>query len=190
MDFSTADRPTLERMLADPRFGEPMKDRIRARLATMPASRKAPKPRRTASAPPPDLGQLAARAAALQLVIFGPPRTKKTSNRLVIHGGRRKVLPSAAWCAWRDAIQATGQIPNGDHLPLPERPMHCMALFYRQADTGDLVGYQQGLADILEETGVITNDRFIVSWDGTRLLVDRACPRVELVLAPMAEGAA
>lgn len=36
MDFHAADRPTLERMLADPRFGEPIKDRIRARLATMP----------------------------------------------------------------------------------------------------------------------------------------------------------
>jgi hypothetical protein len=35
MDFATADQPTLERMLRDPRFGEPVRDRIRARLAML-----------------------------------------------------------------------------------------------------------------------------------------------------------
>lgn len=43
MDFHAADRPTLERMLADPRFGEPLKDRIRARLATLPEATKEPR---------------------------------------------------------------------------------------------------------------------------------------------------
>ncbi len=191
MDFHAADRPTLERMLADPRFGEPMKDRIRARLATLPTTKAAPAAAPAISAHRKSeesrnsgaLEQIAHFPGALRLTLFGPPRTKKTSNRLVVHQGRRKVIPSEAWCAWRDAIAATNQIP--EDVQLPDRPYRCIALFFRQADVGDLVGYQQGLADVLEESGVISNDKWIRSWDGTRLLVDRACPRVELVLTPM-----
>lgn len=35
MDFARADRTTLERILQDPQFGEALKDRARARLATL-----------------------------------------------------------------------------------------------------------------------------------------------------------
>ena len=38
MDFAAADRPTLERILSDPRFGEALKDRARARLAALEGS--------------------------------------------------------------------------------------------------------------------------------------------------------
>lgn len=32
---------------------------------------------------------------------------------------------------------------------------------------------------------VITDDKWICSWDGSRLLVDRVTPRVEVILTPM-----
>ena len=65
----------------------------------------------------------------------------------------------------------------------------CSAIFYRDADRGDLVGYMQGLADLLEKRGILKNDRQIVSWDGSRLALDRDNPRVEVLLvAPPAAG--
>ena len=128
------------------------------------------------------------------LTISGPPRTKKTSNVMALAGGRRIVLPSAAWRKWAKSAQITFSDPqvavawyaNGPILC----PVTCRALFYRDARRGDLVGFMQGLADLLEQRQVLTNDRLIESWDGTRLLVDRARPRVEVLITPLEEQAA
>jgi hypothetical protein len=76
-----------------------------------------------------------------------------------------------------------------NHRPLSAcliAPYNCAAIFYRDANRGDAVGYYQGLADVLEKAQVITNDKFITQWDGSRLLVDRENPRVELVLTEVA----
>ena len=60
--------------------------------------------------------------------------------------------------------------------------MNCRALLYRDALIGDAAGYYQALADWLESSGVIVNDRLIVQWDGSRLLKDAARPRIEVTL--------
>jgi Holliday junction resolvase RusA-like endonuclease len=129
--------------------------------------------------------------------IYGAPRTKKTSNRIVRVRGRPVVLPSKAnetWAraavlqlqsAWRRA--RSRRIPDGHELVLEPRaaearPVSVRATFYRDANRGDLIGYMQALADALEIAGVVENDRLIVSWDGTRMLVDRSVPRVELTI--------
>ncbi len=61
-------------------------------------------------------------------------------------------------------------------------PVNGCALFYREALTGDAVGYYQALADALQEARIVENDKLIVSWDGSRLLKDAATPRVEVAL--------
>jgi hypothetical protein len=119
----------------------------------------------------------------LRLVIYGAPRTKKTSNRLVRAGDRHRVLPSKAWTGW--AARARIEVCPGEDCqppPLDGVLLNCTALFYRDANRGDAVGYYQGLADLLEKRGVIVNDRCLVSWDGSRLLIDRENPRVEVTL--------
>lgn len=69
----------------------------------------------------------------------------------------------------------------------PERlQLNCQALIYRDADRGDAVGYYQGIADLLEKLRILSNDRMIVAWDGSRLLKDPERPRVEIVLTEMA----
>lgn len=68
-------------------------------------------------------------------------------------------------------------------LPIPKTvKLNCRALFFRDANAGDAVGYYQGLADVLQEAGILQDDVSIVSWDGTRLTKDANDPRVELVL--------
>ena len=130
------------------------------------------------------------------------PRTKKTSNR-VFQG---RVHPSAAYVEWLKSFRIDPPLPSNiawmaDHyakmsraqrkgLPrpptlMPAKPMHVRALVYRDADRGDLTGYEQAIGDALEARGVIPNDKWIKSWDGTRLLKDAANPRVELLITTL-----
>lgn len=120
----------------------------------------------------------------MRLVILGAPRTKKNHGSRKMFGCQLKTVPSDAWMAWRDSavlqIAATRfqRVPDG-------RPLNCSALFYRDANRGDAVGYYQGLADVLEEAGVVSDDRLIAAWDGSRLRKDAKNPRVELILYPL-----
>ena len=123
------------------------------------------------------------------LTIPGAPRTKKTSNKIWKVGNRKVVMPSEAWMAWRDDVVAhiAEHVPGVRTMRLAV-PLNCRALFYRDANRGDAVGYYQGLADVLEEIGLLADDEHIVSWDGSRLLLDRVNPRVEVTLTPLAAG--
>ena len=117
--------------------------------------------------------------------VWGSPRTKKTSNRLV-HAGRIRVLPSKAWVKWVKTAPIlrgiTRDEPVRQVLGVADKPYNVCATFYRDARRGDAIGYYQGLADLLEKRGVISDDKFFVSWDGSRLEIDRENPRVEVTL--------
>ncbi len=125
--------------------------------------------------------------ACLTLTIPGKPRTKKNSGRIVPRGRRKILLPSKAWQDWCDAVAPLLQAAMRKHFAI-ERPVNCRALFYRDAARGDAVGFYQGLADVLEHGGVVVNDKWITQWDGSRLLIDRKNPRVEVVLEPIGEN--
>jgi Holliday junction resolvase RusA-like endonuclease len=139
----------------------------------------------------------------MTFTIHGPPRTKKTSNRIVRVKGRPVVLPSKANETWARAAvlqmrseyhrstvlavdPAAGKLTLDRPLGPINTPVKVAATFYRDANRGDLIGYMQALADALEAAGVVENDRLIVSWDGTRMLVDRHAPRVEVTVEPAA----
>ena len=111
------------------------------------------------------------------IVLKGPPRTKKTSNR--VFNGR--VHPSLAFEAWNNLVQpqlamARSKADSGT-FPITG-PVNCRALFFRHADVGDATGFYQALADALQEGGIVTNDRLIKSWDGSMMLKDRDNPRI------------
>lgn len=119
----------------------------------------------------------------IALTLLGAPRTKKNSRRHVRVKGRTIPLPSAAYEAWAAPLrcQLLLLVEQGNMLPLAE-PVHVAATFYRDANRGDLVGYMQALADLLEDGGIVADDKWIHGWDGTRLALDRQRPRVELTL--------
>ena len=113
----------------------------------------------------------------MRLVIFGAPRTKKTSQRILTFGKFKKIVPSVAYLAWRDAV-----VPQlrAQAIELGiARPVNLCAFFYRDALRGDLIGYIQGLADVLQEAGILADDKWIEGLDGSRLLKDAEHPRVE-----------
>lgn len=120
--------------------------------------------------------------------------------------GTPRVMPSEQWTAWSDrivpllraalfqllrgsALSRVGTGPlvyveaSGDFAGAIARPVNCAAIFYRDRAAGDSHGFYQGLADVLQEADVVADDKWIVSWDGSRLDKDAAQPRVELVLS-------
>ena len=127
----------------------------------------------------------------MKLTIYGAPRTKKNHGYVAVAGGRKFHMPSKAWQKW----EKTAEVFYGGHRlgphawPYPiDSPVNCCAFFYRDRNTGDAVGYYQGLADLLQKRGIVANDKWIVSWDGSRLRKDKDNPRVEVELVPVEES--
>lgn len=148
---------------------------------------------------------------SFHFTIPGACRTKKTSNRIVQikgkNGGRgfTKILPSEAHEAWYAAAmlwapQICRELEAGGlRLPITA-PVEVEAIFYRDRESGDLLGYEQALADwmqadrwtkpqpgkrtklIRKGAGIIDDDKMIVSWDGSRLAKDAARPRIEVTV--------
>lgn len=125
--------------------------------------------------------------------IIVPPRTKKNHAQLIPNLKRPLLVPSAPYREWERAAIRTfvkaglcRKAADGKrllwHQPAISQPVNCRALIFRDRLTGDAVGFYQAIGDLLELAGVVENDRYIVSWDGTRLLKDKERPRVEVVL--------
>jgi hypothetical protein len=82
---------------------------------------------------------------------------------------------------------------HGVTLPL-SGPINAKAVFYRDADRGDLTGFLAALGDVIQAPrikdgktlrkgmGIIVDDAQIVSWDGSRLAKDPARPRIEVTV--------
>lgn len=116
------------------------------------------------------------------------PRTKKTSNRVVRAGrsrrGRLRVLPSEEYALFEEAACLYLQRPEVRRffrVPYPGT-VNCEALFlFKNHSHGDLVGYQQAIADVLQKAGVLANDKLIRGWDGSRIHVVANAPEVLLL---------
>jgi hypothetical protein len=142
----------------------------------------------------------------IQFNIAGPPRTKKTSQNIVtirMKNGKtfHKVMPSDAYQAWFK--EAMSQLPlilqhirkQGCALPIVG-PVRVQAIFYRKQLSGDLLGFEQALADWLQVplqrngkttrqgAGIILDDSAIESWDGSRKSKDALRPRIEVEIQP------
>lgn len=113
-----------------------------------------------------------------------PPRTLKNSPQLIPHMKFPILVPSEAYREWERAAKRDGSVSfDGDKPEKPiAYPVNCRAIFYRDRNVGDAVGFYQGLGDFLQLVGIVENDRYIVQWDGTRLAKDVARPRIEVEL--------
>jgi len=123
----------------------------------------------------------------MTFTIEGAPRTKKNSQRIARVKGRPIVLQSRQHDAWAQGaiLQLRSQWRRCDWAV--DFAVNLRAHVYRDRAVGDLLNYLAAVSDALEAAGVVANDRLIVSLDGSRLLVDRARPRVEIELSPVEE---
>lgn len=124
--------------------------------------------------------------AVVRLVIEGPPRTKKNSLRRIKRGRRVFTVPSEAHEAWEATAvpQLVRQSRGLTQWAIHGRAVNMRALVYRDRAVGDLLNYLAAISDALERAGVVANDKLIASVDGSRLLLDRERPRVEIELTP------
>jgi len=134
---------------------------------------------------------------SISFVLPVVPRTKKNSRTHVRKRAKSGnmitvPLPSDAYremegqivvfVARRQLRLAAFPFPVSMQALRLEQPINCAAIFYRDADRGDAVGYYQALADSLEAAGVVADDKWIKQWDGSRLAKDASRPRIEVTL--------
>lgn len=112
----------------------------------------------------------------VRLTIIGTPRTKKNSMQRTRNGGLIQGK------GWRDYERTAVITPT---VQLPVGRYNVRALVYREANRGDLLNYLAGTSDLMEKRGVVTNDRQFLAWDGSRMFVDRARPRVEVEISDL-----
>ena len=134
---------------------------------------------------------------SITFVLPVTPRTKKNSRKHIKRRSKSgKVitvpLPSDAYSKMEAEIVAWANDIPGNllvgcvvrcacELELAQ-PLNCAAIFYRQKNIGDAVGYYQALADALEAAGIVADDKWITQWDGSRLAKDADRSRIEVTL--------
>lgn len=121
------------------------------------------------------------------IVLPGRPITKKNNMQAIPRKNGKGVilLPSKAY---RDYEKQCLRWLMNYKGPRFHGPVHVKALYWMpdKRSRPDLVNLEEATADILEAAKVIDNDRYIESWDGSRIIgVDKGNPRVEITIMEM-----
>ncbi len=130
-----------------------------------------------------------------RVTLHGRPITKKNHPQKLWSG---KIIPSKAWIKYENSVwkilwvwglQTLGQPLDGS--PIFKTPLWFEAHYFLPdlSRWPDLLGLEQGTADLFEKVGIIENDRRIQSWDGSRLhgTPDKLNPKVEITIRPFTE---
>jgi Holliday junction resolvase RusA-like endonuclease len=129
----------------------------------------------------------------LKIIINGRPVPKKNSPVMV--AGRNLILPSKTFRRYESYCLGTKRRPGpvivnslGMFFDTPVQ-VTCLYWLPDKRWWPDLVGLLQGTSDILEKAGILTNDRLIQSYDGSRIMgIDKNNPRAEITITPMNVG--
>ena len=117
----------------------------------------------------------------MTLTIPLTPVTKKNSQRIIVAGGRPRIIPSAKYKQYEKDV--------GAFMPFVSEPIktpvNVRAVFYMPTRRRvDLVNLQEALLDVLTLYGVIEDDnaQIVASMDGSRVEHDKANPRTEVYI--------
>lgn len=118
-----------------------------------------------------------------RFVILGKPPVKKNSQRIVVNKttNARFIMPGSKYKKWHAhaVTQLKAQWRDEPHSGFVHVRAHFFLPDLRRVDLSNLL---EAPADALEEAGVLENDYWISSWDGSRRLLDRNNPRIELTV--------
>lgn len=120
--------------------------------------------------------------------IQGRVAVKKNGREFRRKGAFGYTAPSSKYREWEGSA-APGLLRSkrlfAHHLPICE-PMNAKMVFYfKDRRHPDLSNSYQGVEDLLQDLGIIENDKLIHSHDGSRIRVQRDCQeRVEITLTP------
>lgn len=118
----------------------------------------------------------------------GPPRTKKNHQRILNgFGGRPFVAPSKEFVDYQELCLWQIKTPHG----AISEAVNVKAVYYMpNRRRVDLVNLLEATCDILVKAGVLDDDRaaIVAAHDGSRVLLDRQNPRVEITITEMEEA--
>lgn len=123
----------------------------------------------------------------LTYTLLGAPRTKKNSQRIFKgRGGQPFLVPSAAYAQYeKDCLR---------QIHPPRQPVaaavNLKCVYYMpNRRRVDLVNLMEATCDILVKAGVLDDDcaAVVAGHDGSRVLLDRQRPRVEIEITGMEE---
>lgn len=117
----------------------------------------------------------------LKIVIPGRPATKKNSSRIVKTGGFTRVLPSEAFEEYQNiALLYLRRYKYSFDVPVS---LCCRYWLPNQQWWPDLIGLLQATSDIFEKAGVLTNDRLVADYNGSKIAgIDKYNPRAEIAI--------
>lgn len=88
-------------------------------------------------------------------------------------------------------ISATWKRNGWPQVGTKKHPVHLVATFHLPAGNApDLLSLEEALSDLLQKGGVLANDYWIESWDGSRRTRDPHSPRTEVAVYLYEPGAA
>lgn len=121
----------------------------------------------------------------MKLTLYGDPRTKKNSARILRSGeGRPFVAPSKAFEEYQESCLWQIKRP---HSPISSR-VNVMCVYYmKTARRVDLANLIEATTDILVKARVLEDDnsQIVAAHDGSRVELDRKKPRVEIEIEEM-----
>lgn len=120
----------------------------------------------------------------IRMTIPGRPITKKNSMRIVASGNRVVPLPSKQFVEYQDKA---GFFIRYKHRKIAV-PVNIRCRYYMPTQgLVDLVNLLEATDDILVHYGVLADDncRIVAGHDGSRVLHDKAKPRVEITITEM-----
>lgn len=124
----------------------------------------------------------------MTITLYGDPRTKKNSQRLVHVGGRMIPITSKAYSDYHaDCMrQITGDKRKGIDFPVNVQCVYYMRT-HRRVDLNNLL---EATADILVDAGVLADDnsQIVAGHDGSRVYYDKENPRAEITIDWIKEG--
>lgn len=123
----------------------------------------------------------------MRIVIKGNPITKKNSQRIVLIGGRPRVIPSKAYKDY----EARAAI----YMPKLDKPIdyavNVKCIYYMETHRRvDITNLLEASSDILVKYGVLEDDNSLIVWsvDGSRVLYSKTDPRTEIEITKIGEN--
>lgn len=115
----------------------------------------------------------------MKIVIKGNPITKKNSQRIVLIGGKPRILPSQKYKEYE--ARAMLYMPR---LKTPiSDPVNVRCVYFMESHRRvDLTNLLEATSDILVRYGILEDDNSNILWsvDGSRVMYDKSDPRVEI----------
>lgn len=115
----------------------------------------------------------------VRITLLGDPITKKNSQRIIMAGGKPRIIPSRQYKEYEEAClwQISGK------YRMIDKPVNVGCKYYLRTDRKvDLLNLMEATMDILVEAFVLADDnrKIVAKHDGCAVYVDKKNPRVEI----------